>query len=570
SRELFFEKIGIDFPDIKEKYHKEKIQEFYGASYKLYTIAGKEFFEKLNLEADIFKKNNLPQLTFLFHTIIHISSILSSDKYILDINVGKVIAQYEFHKLCDEIDPKMLSVFSGCSNIKKQLIHTGNIENIGKNFSEILMYIFQKQFHIKGNDITPKRFYNTVEKWGNIDVIYTLFSHFSGYGNEGVQKILSRITETILLESFHEYKYNGYQNDSYDKQIVQDQIGFLNENQKKIWKNNTMKLHHYSGDMNKQKTGSIFDEMYEVIQNGFIDNKHLDELSDGYTEKIIGYSLQEETKKCRDAIRDKMRLSDIIKHFPSLDPQTLLDIGFVSLIEAKNEEHIITGINFVNRVSTKYGFDISKIKPEFNMIFEKKKILQKNISDSLFFTYETDNPKILLEIGNIVPGDHSCQNYKGGSTYLSALPGYVIDAGVKALLSFEINRQNLKNPHEWDELKKYIQEGKQTLRFDPYTLCLKVNNISIQFRSASYRNILKLGENHESPVLFLEKGYSNLPPDKKQYIVDVHNTIKENKLHDMNGDIYANSGVFPESRNPGGIYVDAHNSIAHFPYTIKF
>lgn len=570
SRQLFFDRIGIKFPQNKEKYNKEKIQEFYIITYRLYESIWWDFLKNLQLDESVFQKNILPQLTTLFTTILNIISTKNTNKYnSVDNNITDSITEYNFSQLDDDIAEDMLEIFNRCNTIGDISIHSDNINYIVSDFSNILIYLFQKQFHIEGDTITSEDFNNLNEKWWNIDVIYTLFSQFKWYENAHMQKILSRITEMIALDKFNEYKYVGYPGDIYDKELVNDQIWFLDEDQTNIWKENKIVLHYYSWKKNANQDVNVFVEMNKIIQNGFIDNQHLDEISWWYTDKIIQYSLTLDEQQCFDAIINKLKVDEIISNFPQLDSDNLFDLWFVSLLKANNEKEIIASINFIKRISIKYWFDISKLKTEFDLIFSKKKILHKNNSESIFFTCETDNPKILLEIWDLVKWSYSCQNYKWWSWYLKALPGYVVDAWVKALLSFEISRQNFKDNSSWILFKESIQKWDYSLKFNEYKLCLEINEHVIQFTTAWYRNIMKLWKEHNNPVLFLEQAYTNLSHDKQSFISSIHSQLKEDKLDNMKGDLYPKNGIFPESRNPWGIYVDANNTIETLPHSIK-
>lgn len=570
SRQLFFEKIWIKFPINQEKYHKDRIQEFYLATYRLYKIVWCDFFENLQLNESVFQKNHLIMITELFNSILNIISIKNTNKYHhINQNITQAISKFHFSQLVETIPESMKKDFTKCDNIGNVVIDSDNINEIVADFSNILVYLFQEHFHIKESPITTDDFNKMNEKWWNMDVIYTLFSHFSSLNNKSIQKVLSRITEMIILDRFHEYKYEGYYRDCYDKDITDEQIWFLDGEQIATWKQNKIELHYYSWNNKSNQHIDIFDEMFKVIQNGFIDNKHLDEIESWFTQKIINYNPEWNEVECIEAIKNKHKVDDILSHFSQLSSEDLFNLWFVSLLQSKNDQEVIASINFIKRISIKYKFNISKLKTEFDIILSKKKLLRKNNSESIFFTCETDNPKILLEIGDMVQGAYSCQNYKWWSWYLSALPWYVIDSWVKAILSFEITKQYFKDNHTWNQFKEIVKQWDYTLKFNGYKLCLEINGYTIQLTKAWYRNIMKLWRDHGQPVLFLEQPYTNLSNDKQSFVSNIHTQLKENKLTRMKGSRDIKHAIFPQSRNPGWIYVDANNTIERSSYHIR-
>ncbi len=186
---------------------------------------------------------------------------------------------------------------------------------------------------------------------------------------------------------------------------------------------------------------------------------------------------------------------------------------------------------------------------------------------------KTDNPKILLGMGNLV-SEYSCQNYLEWASQLRALFWYVIDAWVKALLSFEIKKTDFENVEVWEYFKEKIKNNDYNLEFDEYKLLLKVDDVVLELKKACYRNIMKLWKSNETPYIFLEKSYKSICWSKKDYVKGIHNQIIEEKQNQLKESNYFYSGLdrtinFPETRNPWGIYCDWNGQIEEYEYKIK-
>jgi hypothetical protein len=129
------------------------------------------------------------------------------------------------------------------------------------------------QMNIK-EEITPEQIQKLEKKWGDLDVINTLFSRY--YRARDWRKelpVLGILLKSAINDSFHTLKYEG--NENYDdKKKAEDQLECLDDKQKSVWKKNpsSVRVLSYDGEFFDQPiskaTTRILEELFGKKEEG--------------------------------------------------------------------------------------------------------------------------------------------------------------------------------------------------------------------------------------------------------------------------------------------------------------
>lgn len=565
SREIFFWPLNINFPKNNNIYDSNKIQEFYIYLFNCKNYFTKEFFDKLNISKDLFLEENFELLHNFFknlNILINLEIIfLWSERFIYKDALKKLNISEIFDLIWEE------NHYFNWLNFLDL-----DIKNI-KNFNLILSNLTKKIFVSKLDtlNLTSQEFDNFLKKWGKIDSILLLISNKES--NKELIQILSKIILNDAKNNFSNYKYYWHDEDSNDIYLANKQIWFLDNSQKEKWINDSFLFTHY--DPNLEKNNSVFEENLSLkIKKSLIDNKHLDEISVNYSNHIDNLVISLNDSNFLNDLKKVTKNTELLEKYSNYSDQKILDLSFYWLINAKNNEEIKIIINFIKRFSKKSSISLWNILSELNsflkIVSSTEKVIQK---PSFIFTTETCNPKLLLEIWWIVPQDYSCQNIKNNSSQLVALPWYVVDAWVKAIISFEIWFEYFWSFKEYNNFKNLIDSWDYFLSFNHYKLELKVGKYVFKFNYAIHRNILKIWREDydKKPCLYAERSYSSLPTNsnKKRFVNDLHIQILRDKIDVLKWKSAWVDSTFSASRNPFWIYVDANNWIEKYEYKLK-
>ncbi|MCP4523901.1 MAG: hypothetical protein GY828_06830, partial [Candidatus Gracilibacteria bacterium] len=566
SRNIFFTELGIPFPDTSKKYKERIIKELYGNTLKLYKIVGRDFFEKLELDPEIFQKNNIENLSQFFYLVYDIvypyidpENSLKKTKGIKNIQNHSFSDSFENTKLKD-LGMKITNILSGKIDIF-------NIKQVNGLLSELIFQGFQEKFSMENNDFGMEKLLSFEKKWGDIEIFSILYSAYSKFPKQ--QAILARVVNMCINDRFLEYKYEGYSDDYFDEKGAADQLRGTTR-QKNEWKKNNSYLHIPEKKENISQGRNIFEQMKEKIHNGLIDNKHLDEIGSGYTESIMSYIPTQEEEEYINKIKSERQQNKVISEGKNFHSKKMYDIGFYALLSSKKKDEIIRSIKFIKKISKNSKEKCGGIIKELNTILGLEKLLQGNNSESVFYTIETDNPKLLLEIGSLVPGVYSCLHYKSKDRFLPFLPAYVIDAGVKTLLTFEIKKTDMKDISTWNSFLEIVAGGDYTENFNPYMKQLHINDMVFDFPFAVSRKIMKLGYQKRKPCVYGEKIYTRLNIGNQNYMYGFYEDVIKEKNKALGGGKLSEDIDMPESRNDDiGIYNDTAGKGELGPYIIK-
>jgi hypothetical protein len=200
----------------------------------------------------------------------------------------------------------------------------------------------------------------------------------------------------------------------------------------------------------------------------------------------------------------------------------------------------------------------------------------------VIFTTTFDNPKMLVTIGDLVDTS-SCQNYKTGS-YIQTLLGYVIDAGVKGLVSYVLKPGHFAQQQEYSLLTEALQtkangaavEVKGGLEADKGIVHLRISRHGQQdvdlktlpLSKAQLRMVVKLGQVSDGqPGLFIERPYEQSHSARPVMIDHVQQI--GNEIAGAIGGVLGQEVTIPASRNVGGVYSDGGGGAQIYSYKIR-
>ncbi|MEZ0391072.1 MAG: hypothetical protein ACAH59_02575, partial [Pseudobdellovibrionaceae bacterium] len=221
----------------------------------------------------------------------------------------------------------------------------------------------------------------------------------------------------------------------------------------------------------------------------------------------------------------------------------------------------------------KEGQSDNYMKTLFSFRQSIEAIAAQSSETPILLSVVNSDPKFLLMLGDLVQAT-SCQNYRTGGI-IGTLLGYVIDAGVQAMVSYVVTEPNFKNPSDYKKVQDGISSksliesqfdgNKRVARFK-----LKSGEvIETDFLGYGYlRNALKLGHRLDgTPAVFLEKDYAQNHPhlqllkDQHKYLLK---EIAQAAKTEINGEL-----IIRDSRSPGGIYSDAGGGTQFNEYKVN-
>ena len=183
--------------------------------------------------------------------------------------------------------------------------------------------------------------------------------------------------------------------------------------------------------------------------------------------------------------------------------------------------------------------------------------------ESIIFTTIFDDPKLLLQIWNLVYAS-SCQDYKIGG-YIQSLLWYVVDANVKWVLWFAIDRKHLWwDNKKYEKLKQLIKDWNYRLDFNAPKRVLKIDDIEIELWQAVARRIVKLGNDKK---VFLEIPYYQNHFARDEILQNIERLVG-NFVKTFNGEVVKKGITIEWTRNHWWVYSDAKWGIQYSKYYI--
>ncbi|HMT01081.1 MAG TPA: hypothetical protein PKC14_02035, partial [Candidatus Absconditabacterales bacterium] len=581
SMHLLGKEIGMDMTAFLDKNHSEKsIQDFYSASIELYKLLGSGFFKSLSIDENTVKKENLPNFVSFLNKTVRLAQIMGTnehmkdgiDRSLVDTLKGWILGKTTLEQIKISTQKDMTGVLSGLvqdikKTDKKIELNPENIHKLSANIDFVFEARFQDIFQLENGSISTQQIEELTHKRGDLEVLFTLIARY--FGNESrIQEIplFSRVVDSVLNDEFSRLKFKGDEYDEDDQEGAEKQLSVLSEKGKEAWKQNPYKLEYFNNSENK---GFSKEQLLETAKHYFndqmIDQKHLDLIEEGLTEKIRNISMSNFSAEEIKAVRENQSIDKILPYISGeTKKEKLKNLLLLCLATLKETDDYDTFLN-VMRIM-KSGIDITKIKDDIKALSGKLENVEKG-DQAIIFTTLFDDPKLLLSVGDLVETG-SCQNYKTGSMIQSLL-GYVVDANVKGVLSFPITPKNLNGDNKkFNLLKEKLESRNYEINIDYPNLKLTIDGIEINLGKAMIRRIVKLGKTKDNKAgILMEREYTQnhfaIEQMRKSLNELVFSFSQECKAKLVEGGLNIIG-----TRNPGGVYSDKSRGIQTSDYSL--
>lgn len=456
-------------------------------------------------------------------------------------------------------------------------IEITNLVTLNNIVKQEVVEEFRKIFGETKKSFTYEQLKKLEKKWGDFEPIITLASRYSGGNYEWKREIpiLAKIFKASLEGRFQEYKFTGDRENPEDIELAANQLAVLRNDPAKIeaW----IKPRRKIGIFSSNGTATISDaqrikEAKLVIETNLI--PHL-KTTEKASEKELTRTI--EIVKAKNGnlndILDEI-LNELYKDQDKTESTVKLINGLAEkLKDMTNIDEMRIVVRSINAWSKKNIPQNQDVLSALSDIKEKLQDTRLASGDTIVFTTTFDHPKMTIMIGNLVHAS-SCLNYKTGG-YIQTLPGDVIDANVRGIISFGLNVSDFSNQQEFTRLFSAIRERKKIeIDFDE---AKRIANFKIQGEGAPIvtipltygfrRHKIKLGATDDFSLgVALEKQYIQLHLAQPIMIEQVKAIQKE--IAQEIGGVYDKPIKVAKTRNPSGVYSDQAGGIQTTDYTM--
>lgn len=478
----------------------------------------------------------------LYSTTLSFCEVFRNDNYSVSIDPScwqKENRDKTLHILMLECAIKMLG--GDCSELK---LNTDTLQNYHDDASKRLAELFENRLDIKIPDTSL--ILELQRKWGDLSPLFILFGRYMAMDHpHQTIPVLKEIIVSCLEDRFGDLKYADKRQLPFASKIVNN------------WKKNPASVKYFEDIYDAPKT---FEEKLAQIRS-IVETNLIPHLTDSsYLESYDSSSRYSPNnfagfmRTIRKEERFKKAIKILLSAVKKGDEQSIQD----------SANYILTNTEAL-QVRSDIRADIRNIKEVLNPRTQNRN------KGYLIFSAIIDDPKSLLMIGDLVNAA-SCQNYRTGHL-IKTLPGYVIDANIKALLSFVIPTSQLReNPNTLEILRNHIHEVSHIYNPALGTLDLSHTNfgtISLSVRKAMRRHILRLGMTENgAPSLLVERAY--LQNHLIERTIASESTLLIEQFKSSIGAVYAATGtIFPASKNPCGVYSDTCGGVKIGRYRLQ-
>ncbi|NMC64493.1 MAG: hypothetical protein GYA55_15110 [SAR324 cluster bacterium] len=415
------------------------------------------------------------------------------------------------------------------------LLSQDSLSKVVSELSSDLAKSFEKKLDLNKASVSSDAVLELQRLWGDLMPIIVLYGRLSA--NPSWTAALPVVREAILrclLGDFEDYKYESSEQLPFEPGVI------------RAWRQNPSSLRFVEAEnpltLSEEER---FEAACQIVKSNLITHLQGSEFHDWAFAPILDEvsSLSKLQKEARPAALFRMLIEE------RKDPKRFLEA--LKELQSRGQE-----------------FNLPKELREDLLAISRVLDPPRNkaAKSNVIFSVVTDDPKLLLTVGDLVD-TASCQNYRTGS-YIQTLPGYVVDGNIKVALSFVIP------VHEIEELlsgfEEALKEGRLHYLFDAPKLKLKLyieggESIEFHLKRAMRRHILRLGSKDNGPAILCERGYVQNHGIEKEIEKALKDLVETFRL--SCGAIEAPPGTqFPASRNPCGVYSDSCGGIMEGRY----
>jgi hypothetical protein len=416
-------------------------------------------------------------------------------------------------------------------------------------------------------------------KWGSLEAVFVLISRFRATPAWTMELThLAKVFEHELKNTFPRFKFRG--DDKYDAENAKGQLGPIDGPKLAHWVKRRLIAETLQPGNTNQSAQAAIEQLREEAKS----------------------TLQAHTREALPDIEIPSSTIELLTtFFKNLDPRTppnqtlaVMETQFRAtprhilkavaefLAVAPDRESFTAAIRFAlgvsKRLTEKVNGDMAaQIASDLRGLGGNALGSKPSGKRGILITYTTHNAKTLLEIGDAVDTS-SCQNYKTGG-HIETLLGYVMDAGIQAILSFVIEPGHFSSFKEFENAFAAVNAGNARIQVVDekkefiFTLPSGEQIKSLPVPKAFRRHILKLGRmaaekpgKPDKPGLMLERAYQQnhtAQPLMEQHALRILKQLATDLGAQVRGQM-----TFHRSRNTGGIYSDAAKGIQRENYSV--
>ncbi len=442
--------------------------------------------------------------------------------------------------------------------------------------------------------LTTENLQKLLNEWGNLESITTLVSRLSGSKSATWNReipVLKEVFQQSVMGTFAQYKFESAE--------AKNQLEGLSKKQVDAWKENRYLLTKASGGTQDQS--DLRDNFAKIVATNLIphseavkahdanpgmpfsDSLGLDSLlseiqaqvNQGDPAKLISKIMTDQSPKLNDK-ETSLLLARLFKN-------VVAKLGKVDAVEAAELRTLARiGLGLVQQQQLEVeASDRTQLQSDFKSLI---KIFMTELAvarkSSLIFSVLSSDPVLMLTIGDLVDTT-SCQNYRTGGM-IQTLLGYVIDANVRALASFEIGMGQFANQNDFHQLYQALSQGvpvntewngnNRTAVFSWSDAGARQSVSTHPLGHAYLRQIVRIGNTVD------EDGSTKIGTLlEREYLQNNSELASMRENHQaifaqLNSELGAyNHGTitFRETRNPGGVYSDAGRGIQNREFCVE-
>ena len=349
-------------------------------------------------------------------------------------------------------------------------------------------------------DFKPTDFVKLQKKWGDLTPIYVLAGRYAHH--KPLLKALSQIFKAEIEGRFAHFKFEG-EEDPEAEEVIAEQLKALKGKKDKLaWAKNRsiVELLETTNDPSEELLHVKLLDLQNFIETTLIPNWKIE------NEDLVDLSFLSGLKNPKDFVEG---------HATNLLPLVFSLRHFVKSADLNTyrRPEFKAAIKLLDYISNKQREVINSAQTSADLKSLKDKALQLQATQKpsqdlrILASTSVSGAKALLTIGNCVKGATSCQNYRTGSE-VETLLGYVMDAHVKAVLSFSLGENDFKSLQDFKKLTSALKDKsllEKTYDEEKMQWKFKLPNDEVieskPLASASRREMIKLGTNNDLPEL---------------------------------------------------------------------
>lgn len=432
-------------------------------------------------------------------------------------------------------------------------VESENLPRVQRALAEQAQDEFRRHFALECGDGVME----LQKEWGDLSPLMVLLARFKGGRSQEVP-VLREVVRNVLAGTFHDWKYSS----------EHEQLRSMSTAQVAAWRGNPQSAIFVSA----HDASKVSEEMQLADARCILERNLLQHIPDTHARRRLAFNPSIDEALRRSELSEK----DFSQEVESLlsvtrDVEVLLEFGERAALQRYLKRFNSAKRGIASELPELASFQVRKdLSSILNAVRERSVETARRY---LIFTCITDDPKLLIMVGDLVK-TASCQSYKTGGM-VETLPGYVMDSNIKVQLSFVVAEGKVRSALG---LKRNAPLDVDALgmRLVPTRLALELrtpsgDQVEIDLGKAVSRRILRAGlrVNGREPIVMPEPRYQ-----QQHAVTSLINAEADRQL----GEFEQECGFepcdgmleFPASRNPGGVYSDQGGGAQLGPYRIWY